>query len=134
MHYSITKPDESHIDSIQDMVNIDPKHLLPRTRAEILALLDTFFIALDEWWVPIGCVCLEIYSKRIAELRSLYVDPRFRGNGIGPSLIRSIQDLKTQKGIKELFTITNLEAIDTFDKCDFKPALPGEKIALFWRG
>lgn len=48
MQYTIITPDESHVDTIQRMILSDPKYLLPRTREDIVALLDTFFVALDE--------------------------------------------------------------------------------------
>lgn len=76
----------------------------------------------------IGCCALDIYSKRIAEIRSLAVLPDFHGKGIGNKLVEIC--LKKAKGrrITEIITITSTE--NFFHKFGFS-TFNNEKIALF---
>ena len=64
------------------VVNTNTDRLLGRDRDEIAQLLDAFWVAEVDGRV-VGCCCLEVYSPKIAELRSLAVLPEFRGRGLG---------------------------------------------------
>ncbi len=65
------------VDAILAVVNANTDRLLARDREEIAQLLDGFWVAEVEGQV-VGCCCLETYSPKIAELRSLAVLPEFR--------------------------------------------------------
>jgi amino-acid N-acetyltransferase len=102
--------------------------LLPRTIDELEHLLDGFFIA--EWQREIvGCAALEIYSPKLAEVRSLAVSPSVQGKGVGRLLVNACLERARDHQILEVMAITSSDAF--FIACGFDYTLPGEKRALF---
>lgn len=102
--------------------------LLRRTMEELEQLLPHAFVALVGGRI-VGCAALEIYSKKLAEVRSLAVDPNHRGRGIGKRLVQACVDRAKERGIFEVMAITSTE--EFFQACGFDFTLPGEKKALF---
>ncbi len=102
--------------------------LLPRTLDELAELLDTGFIAVHDGKI-VGFAALEIYSPKLAELRSLAVDPAYQGQGIGRRLVEECLKLARWRKVFEVMAITSSE--NFFRHCGFDFTLPGEKKALF---
>ena len=107
---------------------VEQKKLLPRTIDELALLLPNYFVAEDAGNI-IGCAALEIYSSKLAELRSLVVDPAYQGLGVGKRLVEACVDRAREEQILEVMAITSSE--DFFRSCGFDFTLPGEKKALF---
>jgi amino-acid N-acetyltransferase len=107
---------------------VEAKKLLPRTTRELKKLVQTGFIALDGDKI-VGFSTLEIYSKKLAELRSLCVDPTYQGMGIGKRLTQAGLSLARERHIFEVMVVTSAEQF--FLSCGFDFTLPGEKKALF---
>lgn len=104
--------------------------LLPRTFDELEDLLavDVFFIAeLDGEMV--GCAALEIYSKKLAEIRSLAVSPKAQGNGIGSGLVNACVALAREHNIFEVMAISASDGF--FQSCGFDYTLPRLRRAFF---
>jgi N-acetylglutamate synthase-like GNAT family acetyltransferase len=109
---------------------VEDKRLLPRTLDELEELIRTGFIAeLDGMFV--GFAALEIYSRKLAEVRSLAVSPIYQGKGIGKSLVTACIELAREKEILEVMAITASE--EFFRHCGFDETLPGQKKALFYQ-
>lgn len=104
------------------------RKVLPRTIDELTLLLPSYFVA-DRGGRIVGCVALEIYSSKLAELRSLVVDPDFQGQGIGKKLVDTAVKRAVDEKILEVMAITSAD--DFFISCGFDFTLPGEKKALF---
>jgi N-acetylglutamate synthase-like GNAT family acetyltransferase len=102
--------------------------LLPRTFSELEDFLPSFFVAELDGRL-IGCAALEVYSWKLAEVRSLAVAPEARGLGIGRLLVNACVDRAREQRILEVMAITSSE--DFFKSCGFDFTLPGEKKALF---
>jgi amino-acid N-acetyltransferase len=109
---------------------VDDGKLLPRTYDELSELLPTFFIATEDGQI-VGCAALEIYSKKLAEIRSLAVAPETQGKGVGRLLVQACVELAQEKNILEVMAITSSEGF--FKSCGFDFTLPGEKKALFYQ-
>jgi len=107
---------------------VDAGRLLPRTVDELEDLIPTGFVAIVEDEV-VGFVALEIYSRKLAEIRSLCVSSEFRGQGIGKRLTLACVDLARRQKVFEVMAITSTD--DFFRSCGFDFTLPGEKKALF---
>jgi amino-acid N-acetyltransferase len=102
--------------------------LLARTIEEIRDLVPTGFVA-QRGDVIIGFSALEIYSKKLAEIRSLAVSPDQQKQGLGSQLVKACVDLAASRNILEVMVVTSSEAF--FRDCGFDFTLPGEKKALF---
>ncbi len=108
---------------------IEGGDVLPRTLEEIEELLPMFFVA-EQGDDLVGCVTLEIYSRKLAEIRSLCVASTVRGQGIGKRLVRTCLDVAHARDILEVMVITRSE--DFFISCGFDYTLPNLKKALFF--
>ncbi len=102
--------------------------LLPRTFDELEDFLDTFFIAQVDGRI-VGCAALEIYNKKLCEIRSLAVDPNTQGLGIGKKLVTACVELAQKEGIYEIMAISAAE--EFFKACGFDFTLPNLKKAFF---
>lgn len=106
--------------------------LLKRTKKELALLIkdEKVIIALNDDEI-IGVVILDYYSKRLAELRSIYVYKEHRNGGVGRMLIDALKKKAKQLKVKELMTITTKEVKPYFEKFGFKEETHNFKIALF---
>jgi amino-acid N-acetyltransferase len=102
--------------------------LLPRTATEIRDLIPTGFVAEHEGKI-VGFTALEIYSAKLAEIRSLAVTQDQQGAGLGKQLVAACVELAGKRNILEVMVVTSSE--EFFRSCGFDFTLPGEKKALF---
>jgi amino-acid N-acetyltransferase len=77
----------------------------------------------------VGFTALEIYSPKLAEIRSLAVTEDRRGIGLGKQLVAACVELAARRNILEVMVVTSSE--EFFQSCGFDFTLPGEKKALF---
>ncbi len=102
--------------------------LLPRTWDELEDLTMHGFVAVADGTI-VGFAALEIYSSKLAELRSLAVSSEFQGHGVGKALVRACVERAQRHNVFEVMAITSSE--EFFQRCGFDFTLPGEKKALF---
>jgi len=102
--------------------------LLPRTFDELQTLLSNCFVAEMDSRI-VGCAALEVYSSKLAELRSLAVATAVQRRGIGRLLVEACVNRARNNYILEVMAITSSE--EFFRSCGFDFTLPGEKKALF---
>jgi amino-acid N-acetyltransferase len=107
---------------------VEAGFLLERTVDEVDEWLGTFYLAVVEGEI-VGCAALEIYSRKLAEIRSLAVSPKMQGMGIGKMLVNACVELARQKNILEVMVITSNEHF--FKAVGFDYTMTGEKKALF---
>jgi len=88
----------------------------------------SFFVALSKGTV-IGCCSLQIYSKRIAEIRSLAVHPDFQDQRAASQLVELCRTRARDRGIKEIFAVTS--QISFFERLGFA-TFRREKTAMFF--
>ena len=108
---------------------VDEGKLLARTLNEIDELLPNFFVAVTGDGEIIGCAALEIYSPKLAEIRSLAVSREAQGLGVGRRLVNACVERARLRKVLEVMAITSSDAF--FQSCGFDYTLPGEKRALF---
>jgi len=104
------------------------RKLLPRTIDELALLLENYFVA-EAGGRLVGCAALEIYSSKLAELRSLVVITEYQGRGVGKQLVEACINRAREERVLEVMAITSSE--EFFQSCGFDFTLPGEKKALF---
>ena len=95
---------------------------------ELEDLVPTGFVAVDRGRI-VGFAALEIYSPKLAEIRSLAVMESMQGQGVGSMLVQQCVRLAQSRNILEVMAVTSSD--DFFVSCGFDFTLPGEKKALF---
>jgi ribosomal protein S18 acetylase RimI-like enzyme len=76
---------------------------------------------------PVGCVALKRHSKTAAEMKRLYVNPRFQGNKVGSRLIDEMIKESIRLGyerIKLEVLSKSEQAIKLYKNYGFKPTAP----------
>ena len=96
---------------------------------ELDELVETGFVAVEENDVIVGFASLEIYSRKLAEIRSLVVADHRQGIGVGKKLVSACIERARQRNILEVMVVTSSDVF--FQNCGFDFTLPGEKKALF---
>jgi amino-acid N-acetyltransferase len=104
--------------------------LLPRDPSEILKSIDQWFVAIEGDRI-LGCGSLVTYSDELSEVRSLAVDPDWRGRGIGQALMRELMQAARQLGIRRLFALTR--AVPFFVQSGFSTIDMGDIPEKVWR-
>ncbi|MGD0278034.1 MAG: N-acetyltransferase [Smithella sp.] len=93
--------------------------MLPRSLMDIYSSLRDFFVyyAEDETQI-IGVCAMNIIWENLAEIRSLYVDEKHRGKGIGRKLVEACVSEAITLGLFKVFTLTYKK--DFFVQLGFK--------------
>jgi N-acetylglutamate synthase-like GNAT family acetyltransferase len=118
------------VDGIDALIEpfVEGGKLLPRTSDELEDLIKSGFVAECGGRI-VGFAALEVYSKKLAEVRSLAVAADMQRHGIGKRLVTACIDRARERNILEVMAITSSE--EFFRTCGFDFTLPGEKKALF---
>ena len=83
-----------------------------------------YWLAWDQGMSLVGVVGLEVQGTA-ALLRSLAVDPRFRGRGHGVSLVRHAMKMAGESGCTDVYAYST-GATEFFVRCGFVPASVAE--------
>jgi len=129
IHIRSTKQDD--ISKLTEFIVpfVEQEKILPRTPDELDELVETGFVAVEENDVIVGFASLEIYSRKLAEIRSLVVADHRQGIGVGKKLVSACVERARQRNILEVMVVTSSDVF--FQNCGFDFTLPGEKKALF---
>ncbi len=101
--------------------------ILKRSEREIKKVIKNFFIYEDGGKV-VGCCSLEIYSQKLAEIRSLVVSSEYRNKGIGSALVKECLSQAKRKGVYQVLSMTDKSEL--FKRFGFKTEV-NEKHAMF---
>ena len=88
---------------------VGSRKILPRIRDELDELLPTSFVALRDARV-VGFVALDVYSKKLAEIRGLVVGDDCQGLGVGRRLVDACVELARERDVMEILAITSSES------------------------
>jgi len=127
---TIRKATPADIPGIKQLIAANPQTILPRSDEELGSLIEGFWVAEHNGQV-VGCCCLEIYSPKIAEIRTVIVHESVRGMGFGAALVKVAADEAERQNIREVMVVTS--SPEYFNKLGFGECLH-EKWALFYRG
>jgi amino-acid N-acetyltransferase len=103
--------------------------ILRRSPKEIRRNIGSFFVAEEEAAV-IGCCSLEIYNRKLAEIRSLAVAHERQRKGVATALIEKCLGEAERQHVLEVLVITDRQNL--FKRHGFSEQLHGQK-ALFLR-
>jgi len=109
--------------AIRSLIRLFPGQLVQRN----LPRVPSFFVASVNGKL-VGCCALQIYSKRLAEVRSLAVHPDFHHRGVASKLVECCVRRARDRGIRELFAVTSQTSF--FGRLGFA-TFRREKTAMF---
>jgi len=90
--------------------------LLPRSPASVIENIRDFHVAeVDDRFA--GCGALHVVWSDLAEVRSIAIDPRHQGAGIGRALVAQLVTEAEEMGIPRLFAFTYVQGF--FEKMGF---------------
>lgn len=99
--------------------------MLPRRADEMRANLPDWLVAADDavdavgsGGRVVGCVSLVFFNRALCEVRSLYVDAAYRGNGVALALLDAAIDLARARGMRRVLTLTR--AVHLFERAGFR--------------
>lgn len=128
MSATLRKATSGDVDDILALITAHAEQLLPRRAEDVVPLLDTFWV-MEEDGHLLGCCCLEVYSPKIAEVRSLAVRAEARGHGYGAQLVEAAVQEARRRHIPQILVVTS--NVEFFGRLNFQTCL-NEKYALFW--
>ena len=103
--------------------------ILKRSDDELATNIRSYVLATSEGYL-VGYTALHIHSPRLAEIRSLIVDPTFRGQLVGKKMVLYALEEARELGLEEVLALTYVP--DFFRKLGFeeiaKESLPEQKI------
>lgn len=115
------RPGEMH--RIKQLISIYPDDLLQ----DEIPRIPSFFVAEHRGEI-VACCALQVYSRRLAEVRSLAVHPDYKGQGIAGRLVDACRERGRERNVRQLLAVTSQPSF--FEKRGFS-VYPGWKTALF---
>ena len=107
---------------------VEAKQLLPRTTEELRRLTEFAWVARLEGKI-VGFCAVEVYSRKLAEIQCMAVNPSVQRRGVGKGLVSRCVELARQEGVLELMAISSSD--EFLNSCGFDHALPEQKRAFF---
>lgn len=120
------KPTLSDIPAMKQLVapEIESGVILARSDDEIATNIRSYIVAIEGEKV-VGFCALHIHSPKLAEIRSMIVDPHYRGRNIGSTLVDKACEEGVVLGLDEILVLTYQQRF--FEKLGFKE-IPKESI------
>src|SRR5215831_12624864 len=105
---TIKRAEAAHAPVLHALIsaNLEEGHLLPRTLDELGVHADRFTIVMRGKKL-VGCAELAPLSAHVAEVRSLAVDAKERGNGVGTMLVDDLRRRAHDDGFDKLSAFTH---------------------------
>ncbi len=98
--------------------------ILKRSLDDIRHTIHHFWVVEDAGRI-VACCAIEIYNKKLGEIRSLVVMHGYEGKGLATKLIKHCLQVAKEKKIYEVLAIT--DQISLFKKLHFAEQLYGQK-------
>jgi len=105
--------------------------VLPRTALSIRDTLDDWLVGEDEDGDIVACVSLLYYTAALAEVRSLAVDDKVKGQGWGRTIVKAIIAQARLRHVPTLFALTR--AVPFFQKLGFSVSPMARFPEKVWR-
>lgn len=91
--------------------------MLPKTLLQIFECLREFVVAVDETGTVLACGALRLMWHDLAEVRSLAVDERAQGQGLGQRIVLHLIEEGREMGLARIFALTYQQRF--FEKLGF---------------
>ncbi|MDQ6951372.1 MAG: N-acetyltransferase [Mariprofundales bacterium] len=95
------------IDAVSTLLQPEAKGdvILPRSRDDLFEHLSELLVVERNHHI-VGCAALHVYSRNLAEIRSLVVAPSTRHLGLGRMLVKGCEAMACRLAISQLFALT----------------------------
>ena len=97
----------SDVDAIHALISdsAEQDRMLFRSKSDIFENIQAFVVA-EEGESMSGCCALEVIWADLSEVKSLAVDARCRGKGVGRALVEAVVDMAADLGVTRVFALT----------------------------
>jgi len=82
------------------------RRLLSKATVTLYESVQEFWVAVDDDGAVLGCGALHVMWEDLAEIRTVAVDPAFRGRKIGHKIVSRLLDVARDLGIARVFCLT----------------------------
>ena len=82
------------------------RRLLSKATVTLYESVQEFWVAVDDHGAVLGCGALHVMWEDLAEIRTVAVDPAFRGRKIGHKIVSRLLDVARDLGIARVFCLT----------------------------
>ena len=82
------------------------RRLLSKATVTLYESVQEFWVAVDDSGAVRGCGALHVMWEDLAEIRTVAVDPAFRGRKIGHQIVSRLLDVARDLGISRVFCLT----------------------------
>jgi amino-acid N-acetyltransferase len=116
----LRKAKTGDVKTIHRMINLSSSEgeILPRSLVDIYNSLRDFYVYIDDANGEIVGICaMHIFWENLAEIRSLFVDHRYRKQGIGKKLVEACISEAITLDLYRIFTLTYQKGF--FEKIGF---------------
>lgn len=124
---------ESDIPAISDLIAEHARRgdLLPRTAESVQQNLKDWLVGIDAEYDIVACVCLQRYTPELAEVRSLAVSDKAKGQGYGRIIVKALIAEARIRNIPTLFALTRV--VPFFHKLGFQTTIKERFPEKVWR-
>ncbi|MGW4947239.1 amino-acid N-acetyltransferase [Actinoplanes sp. NPDC004185] len=109
MQVEIRRARTSDVRAIRDLVDTytSDRRLLSKATVTLYESVQEFWVAVDAATDRVvGCGALHVMWEDLAEIRTVAVDPAYRGLKIGHRLVAELLDVARQLGVARVFCLT----------------------------
>jgi amino-acid N-acetyltransferase len=82
------------------------RRLLSKATVTLYEAVQEFWVAADEDGTVLGCGALHVMWEDLAEIRTVAVDPKYRGRKIGHQIVDRLLEVARELGVARVFCLT----------------------------
>jgi len=105
--------------------------VLKRSMKELESVINNFFVY-EENNTVVGCCSLEIYTHKLAEIRSLVVSSEYQQRGIGSALVQRCREEAKRKKVYQILSVTDKQGF--FERVGFRTEVNEKQAMLLYLG
>ena len=96
------------VKAIRDLVDAytADRRLLSKATVTLYESVQEFWVAADDDDTVLGCGALHVMWEDLAEIRTVAVDPRHRGQKIGHRIVDRLREVARELGVARVFCLT----------------------------
>ncbi len=133
-YQAIRQARKKDVRAIQTLIrnSVQAEELVKRTRQSILAQIDDYYVFETDRTI-VGCVAIHTYpEQKVGEMACLFVSSTNENQGIGGKLMRFLDSLAREKGLKAIFALST-QAFNYFSQKGGFKEVPADYLPIVRR-